>query len=140
MYSYDEEYTVVIGDWYHQQHSVLLKQFINIANPAGAEPVPGMFASVHDARASSNLLIDSGLIYFAQNGTYLGPKPGTSPTGPTSAVGFNENATLPFEPGKTYRLRIVNTSAFTSFYFWIDGHDMNIIEVDGVKYFSSTLF
>jgi iron transport multicopper oxidase len=51
-------------------------------------------------------------------------------------VGFNENATLPFEPGKTYRLRIVNTSAFSMFYFWIDGHDMRIIEADGVSLFS----
>lgn len=140
VYSYDADYTVVIGDWYHQQHNVLLKQFINIANPAGAEPIPGMYASVREARTISNVLTDSGLIYFAQNGTYLGPKSGTSPTGPTSAVGFNENATLPFEPGKTYRLRIVNTSAFSSFYFWIDGHDMEIIEVDGVEYLGWTLF
>ncbi|KAK2465583.1 hypothetical protein APHAL10511_002475 [Amanita phalloides] len=113
-YSYDEDYTVILGDWYHNEHSVLLKQFINIANPAGAEPVP-----------------DSGFIYFSQNGQYLGPKSGSSPTGATSAVGFNENATLPFQPGKIYRLRIMNTAAFSAFYFWIDGHDMKIIEVDG---------
>ncbi|KAG6900240.1 hypothetical protein C0993_001059, partial [Termitomyces sp. T159_Od127] len=114
VHSYDEEFTVILGDWYHKEHSVLLKQFINIANPGGAEPVP-----------------DSALIYFAQNASYLGPIPGTSPAPVTSAVGFNENATLPFEPGKTYRLRIVNTSAFAAFFFWIDGHDMRIIEVDG---------
>ena len=40
-FSYDEEFTVVLGDWYHDEHSVLLKQFINIANPGGAEPIPG---------------------------------------------------------------------------------------------------
>lgn len=62
---------------------------------------------------------DSGLIYYAQNGAYL--------------PGFNENATLSFTPGKTYRLRIINTSAFSAFFFWIDGHDMRIIEVDGVR-------
>ncbi|KAH8110260.1 Fet3 protein [Phellopilus nigrolimitatus] len=95
-----EEYTVVLGDWYHQEHSVLIKQFISIANPGGAEPVP-----------------DAALIYFAQNGTYLN--------------GYGGNATLPFEPGKTYRLRVVNTAAFSMFYFWIDGHAMRIIEVDG---------
>jgi iron transport multicopper oxidase len=32
-------------------------------------------------------------------------------------------------PGKTYRLRVVNTSAFAMFFFWIDGHDMRVIEV-----------
>ncbi|KAJ7138427.1 Fet3 protein [Mycena crocata] len=112
-YTYDAEFTVILGDWYHDEHSVLLDQFINIANPGGAEPVP-----------------DSGLIYFAQNGAYLGPKSGSTPSSGT-AVGFNENATLPFEAGKTYRLRVVNTSGFAMFFFWIDGHDMRVIEVDG---------
>ncbi|KAJ7253686.1 ferroxidase [Mycena haematopus] len=112
-YKYDEEFTVVLGDWYHDEHSVLIKEFVNIANPGGAEPVP-----------------DAALIYFAQNGTYLGPISGTG-TSSGSAVGFNENATLPFTPGKTYRLRVVNTSAFAMFFFWIDGHDMRVIEVDG---------
>ena len=41
VHQYDEEFTVTVGDWYHQEHSVLIKQFINVANPGGAEPVPG---------------------------------------------------------------------------------------------------
>src|SRR5258708_31908663 len=77
-------------------------------------------------------LADSALVYFAQNDSYLGPISGTNPSSVTSHVGFNENATLPFEPGKTYRLRILNTSAFSAFFFWIDGHEMRIIEADGV--------
>jgi iron transport multicopper oxidase len=71
-------------------------------------------------------------MYFAQTTSYLGPISGTS-----SAVGFNENATLPFEPGKTYRLRILNSAGFAGFFFWIDGHDMRIIEVDGVGFIST---
>jgi len=113
---YNDEFTVVLGDWYHDEHDILLKQFISIKNPGGAEPVP-----------------DAPLVYFAKGTSYLGPvasaAPGVYPT--TSHVGFNQNATLPFEAGKTYRLRIINTSAFAAFYFWIDGHDMRIIEVDG---------
>ncbi|KAF8588813.1 multicopper oxidase [Ramaria rubella] len=109
---YDDEYTIILGDWYHQEHDLLAAHFLSQANPGGAEPVP-----------------DSGLIYFTHNGTYLPPTPGTISS--PSTVGFNENATLPFEPGKTYRLRIVNTSGFSMFYFWIDGHDMRIVEVDG---------
>ena len=74
--------------------------------------------------------LDSGLIYFAQNSSYLPPVAGSSTT---SAVGFNENATISFVPGRTYRLRIINTAAFISFYFWIDGHEMRVIEADGVS-------
>ncbi|KAL5512657.1 hypothetical protein ACEPAG_2923 [Sanghuangporus baumii] len=100
-HTYDAEYTVVIGDWYHDEHAKLMERFISIANPGGAEPVP-----------------ESPLIYFATNGTYLD--------------GFNGNASLAFEAGRTYRLRIVNTAGFAMFFFWIDGHQMRIIEADGV--------
>jgi iron transport multicopper oxidase len=80
---------------------------------------------------------ESGLIYFAdRNGNYL--------------PGFNENATLPFVPGRTYRLRIINMSALAMFnvrqrtlvpgvlahassQVYIDGHQMRIIEADGVS-------
>lgn len=112
-YAPEDDITVILGDWYHDEHSVLIDQFVNIANPGGAEPIP-----------------DAALIYFAKNGTYLGPVKGT--TG-TTGVGFNENSTIPFEAGKTYRLRLVNAAAFAGFFFWIDGHEMRMIEVDGVS-------
>ncbi|KIM52502.1 Ferroxidase [Scleroderma citrinum Foug A] len=114
-YQYDEEFTVILGDWYHQEHSELIKQFISISNPRGAEPIP-----------------DSALMYFAQNSTYLPPISGTSPSPVTAAVGFNENSTLPFVAGRRYRLRVINTSALATFFFWIDGHSMQIIEADGI--------
>lgn len=111
---YDADFTVLLSDWYHDEQPGLSKSFISIANPGGAEPVP-----------------DSALIYFSQNGSYLAPIAGSNPSPVTSAVGFNENATLPFQPGKTYRLRVINMSAFAGFFFWIDGHNMRIIEADG---------
>ncbi|CAE7080286.1 unnamed protein product [Rhizoctonia solani] len=99
-HKYDDEMTVVLGDWYHDEHSVNNAKFLSRWNPGGAEPVP-----------------QSSLIYFTANGTNI--------------PGFNENTTLNFVPGKTYRLRVINTSALAMFHFWIDGHEMRIIEVDG---------
>ncbi|KAI7896214.1 multicopper oxidase-domain-containing protein [Mucor mucedo] len=60
-----------------------------------------------------------------------------NPTGaePVPESGFifnNVNDTLSFEAGKTYRLRLINMSGFSMFFFSIDGHDMDIIEVDGI--------
>jgi iron transport multicopper oxidase len=37
---YDEEIVLTLSDWYHDRMQELLKSFINIANPSGAEPVP----------------------------------------------------------------------------------------------------
>lgn len=41
MHTYDDEYTIIVSDWYHQQHSTNLAKFMSIFNPSGAEPVPG---------------------------------------------------------------------------------------------------
>ncbi|KAJ3043643.1 ferroxidase fet3 [Rhizophlyctis rosea] len=57
---------------------------------------------------------DSGTLHVLNNGTYVDSK------------------TLTFTPGKTYRIRFINTSAFAMFHVGISGHDMEIIEVDGV--------
>ena len=103
-YDYDDDYTVVLADWYHEKNGYILKH--DYLKQNGSYPTP-----------------DSGLMYFAH--TKKGLEAKTMP-------GMNENATLPFEPGKTYRLRLINMSATTVFDFWIDGHDMEIIEADGV--------
>ncbi|KAJ3176106.1 ferroxidase fet3 [Geranomyces variabilis] len=38
---------------------------------------------------------------------------------------------MTFAPGKTYRLRLINMSAFTMYHISIGGHTMDVIEVDG---------
>lgn len=88
---YDEELVLSLSDWYHDQMTDLLKQFISVTNPTGAEPVP-----------NSALMNDT------------------------------QNLKTPVEPGKTYLLRLANVGAFASQYFWIEGHTMKIVEVDGV--------
>jgi FtsP/CotA-like multicopper oxidase with cupredoxin domain len=45
VYSYDAEYTVIISDWYHKEHAVLIKEFLSPSNPGGVEPIPGQLAS-----------------------------------------------------------------------------------------------
>ena len=43
-----------------------------------------------------------------------------------------QNFTLPVEPGKSYLFRLANVGAFAGQYFWIEGHSMRVVEVDGV--------
>lgn len=40
---------------------------------------------------------------------------------------------MSFEPGKTYRIRIINMASLSMFHIWMDGHDMRVIEADGVR-------
>ncbi|KAI1826942.1 multicopper oxidase [Xylaria intraflava] len=60
-----------------------------------------------------------------------------NPTGaepvPQAAL-FNEtqNITVAVQPGKTYLFRMINIGAFAGQYIWFEGHNMTIVEVDGV--------
>ncbi|TGJ87255.1 hypothetical protein E0Z10_g1548 [Xylaria hypoxylon] len=60
-----------------------------------------------------------------------------NPTGaepvPQAAL-FNEtqNLKVAVQPGKTYLFRMVNIGAFAGQYVWFEGHNMTIVEVDGV--------
>lgn len=38
--SYDEEIVLSFSDWYHDPMRKLLKSFLSVTNPTGAEPVP----------------------------------------------------------------------------------------------------
>ncbi|KAG0147254.1 hypothetical protein CROQUDRAFT_43212 [Cronartium quercuum f. sp. fusiforme G11] len=51
---YDDEYTVIMSDWYHEQHADLLEKYLSPSNPEGHEPTP-----------------NSGLLYFSRGTTYL---------------------------------------------------------------------
>lgn len=80
-----------LSDWYNDEMVPLMKTFVNLKNPTGAEPVP-----------NAALMNDT------------------------------QNFTLGVEAGKTYLLRVVNLGAFAGQWFWIEGHNMTIVEVDGV--------
>ncbi|KZO91089.1 multicopper oxidase [Calocera viscosa TUFC12733] len=114
-YAYDTDYTIAMADWYHDTHAVLIKQFLNIYNPTGAEPVP-----------------DGAIAYVAANGAYPASLSDMA-YGTGISAGGNNSAVLHFEPGKTYRIRFVSMSAFTKFDIAIAGHNMSIIEMDGVE-------
>ncbi|KAJ9272340.1 CAZyme family AA1 [Paecilomyces variotii] len=47
---------------------------------------------------------------------------------------FNDtlNTSLPVKPNTTYLLRLINTGAFVAQYFYIEGHNFKIVEIDGV--------
>ena len=82
---------MTLSDWYHDEMPGLVKSFMAVTNPTGAEPVP------------NNALMNE-----------------------------TQNFTLPVQPNKTYLFRMINIGAFAAQYFWIEGHKMRIVEVDGI--------
>jgi iron transport multicopper oxidase len=57
---------------------------------------------------------------------------GAEPVPNSALLNDTQNFTVDVQPGKTYFFRITNVGAFAGQYFWIEGHNMTIIETDGV--------
>ncbi|KAK3825394.1 MAG: Cupredoxin [Benniella sp.] len=57
---------------------------------------------------------------------------GAEPVPESGLINHQKDAKFELAPGKTYRFRIINMSALAMFHVHIDGHEMEIIEVDGI--------
>ncbi len=57
---------------------------------------------------------------------------GAEPVPNSALMNDTQNLTVSVQPGKTYFFRLANIGAFAGQYFWIEGHTMRIIEVDGI--------
>ncbi|GBC06236.1 hypothetical protein RclHR1_00670028 [Rhizophagus clarus] len=100
---YDEEIIVVLSDYHHTESEILLKKFLS---PESEVPDNGLINGKNSfnckkAPKGSKCVDNAGLAKFE------------------------------FVPNKRYRLRIINTSAFSAFFFSIDKHEMEVIEVEG---------
>ncbi|RHZ82311.1 hypothetical protein Glove_109g320 [Diversispora epigaea] len=106
--SYQEDYVVLVSDWYHSPSAPLLVQR-TAPHYEGFNPYP-------DASLISGL------------GQYNCSSPGAGKK-------CNRNVPIPtykVRKGKKYRFRIINTSAYALFTFSIDNHPLKVIEVDGI--------
>jgi iron transport multicopper oxidase len=93
---------------YHDEYSKLLtEEFLHWTNPTGAEPVPSQ--STTPRLAQSVLILESALIYVAQNDSYT-----HSNEDLMQGKGVNDLASIAFEAGKMYRIRVINMSALAS--------------------------
>ncbi|KAK1761040.1 iron transport multicopper oxidase fet3 [Echria macrotheca] len=57
---------------------------------------------------------------------------GAEPVPNSALLNETQNLKVPLEPGKTYLFRMINIGAFAGQYIWFEGHNMTILEVDGV--------
>ncbi|CAG8595584.1 4255_t:CDS:2, partial [Dentiscutata heterogama] len=104
----DEEIIVILQDWYHTDAKTLLVSFLS-PESQGNEPSP-----------------DNGLINGRNSYNCSWAPEGSDCVNNAPLTQFN------FVHGKKYRLRIINSSAFSAFIFSIDGHPLDVIEVEGM--------
>ncbi len=57
---------------------------------------------------------------------------GAEPIPDTGVLNDGQNVSVSVQPGKTYLLHVINPGNFVGTYLKIDGHNLTIVEVDGV--------
>ncbi|SPO06103.1 related to ferrooxidoreductase Fet3 [Cephalotrichum gorgonifer] len=57
---------------------------------------------------------------------------GAEPVPQAALMNDTQDLRVPVAPGKTYLVRTVNVGAFAAHYLWVEGHEMRVVEVDGV--------
>jgi iron transport multicopper oxidase len=57
---------------------------------------------------------------------------GAEPIPDTGLLNDGQNVSVSVKPGKTYLLHVINPGNFVGAYLKIDGHNLTIVEVDGV--------
>lgn len=57
---------------------------------------------------------------------------GAEPVPDAALMNDTQNLAVPVKPGTTYLFRMVNIGAFAGQYVWFEGHNITIVEVDGV--------
>lgn len=57
---------------------------------------------------------------------------GAEPVPKAALWNETQNLTIQVQPGKTYLFRLVNIGAFAGQYVWFEGHNISIVEVDGI--------
>jgi FtsP/CotA-like multicopper oxidase with cupredoxin domain len=106
---YDYDQVVLLQDWYHDLTSSLIPEYFASGNE-NAEPVP-----------------DNGLI---QGENYFNCSSYDSDSG-YDCSNSSSRPVFALQENKRYRLRFINTGAFTSFQVSVDNHTLDIIEADG---------
>lgn len=57
---------------------------------------------------------------------------GAEPVPQNALINDTQNLQVSVLPGKTYLVHLVNIGAFAGQYVWFEGHNMTLVEVDGV--------
>jgi iron transport multicopper oxidase len=110
VYQYDEEILISLNDWYHRTAKENEEWHISPVS-VGVPPYP-----------------DSGMI----NGLGRYPCDFATLQNRTCRADLQKRPVFEVQRNKTYRVRVINTSAVAAFNFSIDGHPLETIEVDGV--------
>ncbi|KAJ2908238.1 ferroxidase fet3 [Coemansia aciculifera] len=155
-YDYDEDMVVTFEDWFPSASNMTMDPSIKMRSQsvdtdhASMVMATGTLVETHTVGMGCPYKRCSDAVAFAAGVSATTMAMATTTTTATAAATPHKDPAkkypigvingqdgkqapeLYFEPGKTYRLRLLNIGSTFMFRFAIDGHDMHVVEVDGV--------
>ncbi|KAI8716741.1 Multicopper oxidase [Fusarium sp. LHS14.1] len=131
----DEDRIVMVGDLYHQPAEELLSQYLSPSPPwsldmPGMEPpADNVLINGHhrsECRLPTDGARDSG-IRTGKSGAHSGDDNNPDACVDVSPFSIRVNS------GATVRLRVINHGTFLPFWFSVDNHTLEVVEMDGVE-------
>lgn len=122
------ERILFLGENYHSLAAELAAAYLSPSTPwapdeAGVEPL------------ADNLLLNGQNTYDCgvASTTFTSPRPQEKKQADVPACTGGQAYETTIQPGATMRLRLINHSSYFSYWFSIDGHELSIVEMDGVE-------
>jgi FtsP/CotA-like multicopper oxidase with cupredoxin domain len=115
-----------MGDWYHTYASLLVASYLNptskwVPNESGVEAL------------ADNLILNGKNKYDCSiDSTTFPPYHDRQPK-PVCNPDKGSHYVTKVTSEKAYRLRLINHSTFFSFWFSVDNHEIEVVEIDGVE-------
>ncbi|KAJ2457013.1 ferroxidase fet3 [Coemansia sp. RSA 2424] len=136
-YDYDEDMVLTFEDWFPNASNMTMDPKIQkTTKQVHHDPMPSMSQVDTQTHAMSMGMDCQSKSCTAAAATATGSShkdPAKKyPIGVLNGRDGKKAPELYFEPDKTYRLRLLNIGSTFMFRFGIEGHDMDVIEVDGV--------
>ena len=117
IYEYDEERVILLSDWYHASDVTQLVGLMSTSFKWIGDPQSLLI----NGRGRFNCSLDFDVDPQTCNSTAL------------------EYERIQVEPGKTYRFRLIGATSLSYLQFSIEGHEMTIIEADGLTLLPATV-
>ncbi|KAJ2019083.1 ferroxidase fet3 [Coemansia sp. S680] len=136
-YDYDEDMVLTFEDWFPSASNMTMDPKIpKNAKPTHHDQLPTLTCFDPSMMTGEAHARDMDMPCQGKNCSTMGAPhkdPAKKyPIGVINGRNGKQSPNLHFEPNKTYRLRLLNIGSSFMFRFGIDGHEMHVIEVDGV--------
>ncbi|KAJ2862524.1 ferroxidase fet3, partial [Coemansia asiatica] len=140
-YEYDEDIVLTFEDWFPRASTMKMDPEPHMESPAAAAAAAALAADFRILRETEGCPEEAGgPVDMAAQPEHTGDadkqKDDPRTKYPLSVInGINgvDAPDLEFEPGKTYRIRLLNIGSTCMFRFAMEGHEMYVIEADGVS-------